>query len=115
MLYIHTEGGMVKLSHSEVIFCEVTGHTVILHTSRGDFSRYTSLKYFERLLSDEYFVKCNHCYLVNLQYVKNLGENFTELTYCDQRYVLQVSRNKRKAFGKAWQEFAQKSKSGWLL
>lgn len=109
MLYIPKENGMVKLSPAEIMFCEVSGHTVVLHTVRGDFSRYASLRAIEEHLSGEYFAKCNHCYLVNLRYVKALSKDETELDCNGKKYILQVSRNKRKAFGDAWKAHIERT------
>ena len=112
MVYLPTENGMVKLSPAEIVFCEVSGHTVILHTVRGDFSRYASLRAVEERLCGEYFAKCNHCYLVNLRYVKDLSKNETELNCNGKRYILQVSRNKRKSFANAWQAYIERTGRG---
>lgn len=97
-----TEKGIVKLLPEEIIYCEVTKHQTVFHTIRGDFSQYTTLRAIENKLNGNTFCKCNHCYLVNLSYVKEIEGDEVILGYDGKEVSLIISRNKKKPFADAF-------------
>ena len=52
------------------------GHSLVYHTTEGDYNAYGSLNRVEESLVPAGFSRCNSCYLVNLRYVKRI-DGFT--------------------------------------
>lgn len=55
----------------EIIYIEATGHSITLHTSKGDFNSPDSLNEWESRLDPRYFYRSNRSYIVNLSYVSD--------------------------------------------
>lgn len=97
-LVLTSRQGSVKILPEEIAYCEVSGHKTIFHIVRGDYVQHTTLSAVRERLGDTHFCKCNHCYLVNLHFVKSIGGDEIEIAYAGQSCFLHVSRSKRKAF-----------------
>lgn len=63
---------IVKVRAVDLKYAEVQGHSLICHTTKGDYRSYGSLKKIEEMLGRSDFVRCNACYLVNLKYVTSI-------------------------------------------
>ncbi len=92
------QGGSIRLSPEEIAYCEVSGHKTVFHSIYGDYVQHTTLSAVEKKLDSPLFRKCNHCYLVNLHYVKSISGDEITLQYAGQNQILRISRNKKKAF-----------------
>ena len=70
-LNIQEKDGDFKVIHTkDIYYVETSGHYVIYHTSDGDVMEYNTLQAVEKKIHQEkIFVRCNRCYLVNLQYL----------------------------------------------
>lgn len=86
--------GVRRLLPSEIAYIEVSGHSLLYHTTQGVLSAYGTLKAVEASLDGRQFVRCNSCYLVNLAYVTGIWEDTVVLK--DER--LHMSRARKKAF-----------------
>ena len=85
---------MLRIHVSQIKYIEVAGHNLTYHTTTGAFYVYGSLKSAESELNSNFFVRCNNCYLVNLNYVQGIdGHNLLI-----GKDVLQISRSRRKNF-----------------
>ena len=82
-------------------------HSIVYHTTEGDYSAYGSLRSVEQMLPENWFVRCNSCYLVNLRYVTRVS-GFTVTVGGDD---LSVSHSKKREFMKA---LASPKPSRWL-
>ena len=100
-LSVPTENGTIRLEASEIYYCEVQNHRLIFHTRRGVFDKYASLSEVEALLPDDCFIRCNYCYLVNLDYVTQMDAAFITLSDGAFKARLTISRSRRKALEKA--------------
>lgn len=78
---------------SQIRYVEIRNHSIYYHTSSGVIESYGSLKQVEDHLAGCPFVRCNHCYLVNLSYVQIIQMEYVVLTSGER---LKVSRMKRK-------------------
>lgn len=78
-LVFSVEGGYKKKKISELIYFEVFGHNLVIHAKNDIFTIRSPLKKMEEELSNYGFVKCNKCYLVNMEYVTNINENMVEV------------------------------------
>lgn len=85
---------ILRIPVSQIKYVEVAGHKLTYHTTIGTFDVYGTLKSAESDLNTNLFVRCNNCYLVNLNFVQ--GIDGFNLTVGDE--ILQISRAKRKDF-----------------
>ena len=97
-LEIHLKGGVGKafVFVSDIKYVEIMGHTLIYHTTNGNYSCYGSMKSICEELRNFPFALCNRCYLVNLRYVS--GINQFEVMIGNE--TLQISHLKRAEFMK---------------
>lgn len=93
-IMINTQDGLVHLYLSDIYYIEVIRHYLIYHTVSGDYTVRGVMKEVEENLSKHYFVRSNHCYLVNLKYVEAINGNLIRVAGDD----LQISRNKKNEF-----------------
>ena len=95
---IPTENGTVKLNADEIYYCEVRNHRLITHSKRGVFDQHATLREAESCLPADRFVRCNYCYLVNVDYMAELDGDTVMLRDGDRCERLAVSRSRKKAF-----------------
>ena len=87
-------GGMQVLSTNDIYYLETRDRLLWYHTTKGEFSVRASLASAEKQLAQYHFSRCNQCYLVNLQYVKAVENDFVHVN-TDR---LEISRRQRAAF-----------------
>ena len=91
---ISVKGSVKIVSVKDIKYIEVIKHKLIFHTVNEVFEGNGSLNDMERQLISKNFVRCNHCYLVNLWYVKGV-EGFTLNLDGEE---IAISRSKKKEF-----------------
>lgn len=91
---IRSKGNIVLVPVKDIKYIEVIKHSLLFHTLNGVIEGSGSLNEMEKSLADKYFVRSNHCYLVNLWYVKGV-EDFTLNLDGEE---LAISRSKKKEF-----------------
>mgnify|MGYP000239621122 CR=1 FL=1 len=87
-------GGMQVLSTNDIYYLETRDRLLWYHTAKGEFPVRASLASAEKQLAQYHFSRCNQCYLVNLQYVKAVENDFVHVN-TDR---LEISRRQRAAF-----------------
>ncbi len=97
-LTISFRSGFIKVDISKICYVEVQNHDLIYHTAEKNYITKGTMKDAEdalaESLADQTFFRCNRCYLVNLEYVRNFqGSDITV-----DKDVIQVSRARKKAF-----------------
>lgn len=60
---------------SGIRYIEVYGHKTVLHTVRGEVAVSQSLAALEEALGGDPFLRCYRCFIVNMDFVKRLGED----------------------------------------
>lgn len=95
MLTISKGGAVWQISSGDILYLEVKGHALYIHTRDEVVQCWESLSTIEKKLEGQRFSRCNNCYLVNLKYIKNLS-GYT-VTMRDGSELL-VSHPKRKQF-----------------
>lgn len=91
-----SKGGTVwQISSANILFLEVKGHALYVHTTNEVVQCWEPLSSIEKKLEGQRFSRCNSCYLVNLKYIKCL--NGYTVTMRDGSELL-VSHPKRKQF-----------------
>ncbi len=69
---IKTEDGFSYVQSIDIKYIEVKDHTLLFHTTKGDYKSYGSLKNFAASLADYDFYLCNNCYLVNMSFITGI-------------------------------------------
>lgn len=100
-LSIPTSSGLTIISASRLKYIDVMKHSLVFHTLDGDYETYGTLKQYESKLDPRLFVRCNSCFLVNLQYVQSLKDYFVKVGGDE----LTISHPKKKDFVKALNEY----------
>lgn len=103
-LLVPTEVGNVRLNIDSIRYVEVQGHHLIYHTSRGEYTQYSSLSKVEAQLEGRNFARCNSCYLVNLQYVEGI-QGYTVTVAGEE---LKISQPRKKQFARQVEEYIGK-------
>lgn len=86
--------GPKRIFPSEIIYIEVSGHTLVYHTASSSYNSYGTLKAAEAELDAQQFRRCNSCYLINLQYVEAIVEDDVIV----RGEKLHISRARKKPF-----------------
>lgn len=98
---LKTEEGRLIINASAIRFIETMDHKLTFHTTRGDYHAFGSLNDMEKILPKEDFIRCNHCYLINLRYVSEINKNDVALG----NDKLAISRAKKKPFLDAFTDY----------
>lgn len=93
-LVLKLPAGMRRISSREVRYVEVMGHSLIFHLEKETLTVRGQLAKLEKELPAQNFVKCNSCYLVNLDHVTC----FDQSTIFLGEDALSVSRRRKKEF-----------------
>ncbi len=101
---ITVDGAVKVIPTQDLYYVEVANHSLIYHTAEGNYRSTGSLKVIEKKLPAD-FVKCNHCYLVNLRHVTGF-KGYTATVGGDE---LQISHPKRKDFIRALNNYLGES------
>lgn len=86
--------GMKRLDIGQIYYIEIQNRMLHYHTQEGEYIVRGTLKNVQEQLENCHFVKCNHWYLVNLQYVSEIKKNIVVVAGSE----LEISRRMRTAF-----------------
>lgn len=93
---ISVDKGKKVVKIEEIIYIEVKGKLLYYHlTKNRTLIERKSLKEASAAFDEHSFARCNHCYLVNLDYVREYNEDFVFLS---SGASLAISRNRKKEF-----------------
>ena len=93
-IILTTPEGSKRMAISDIYYVEVMNHTLIYHTSEGDYAARGSIRSCEEQLAPYDFARCNNSFLVNMRYV-------TEILHSEIRVagsLVPVGSTKRRAF-----------------
>lgn len=93
-IIIPTKKGLKKYTISQIYYVEVLGHHLYIHSKEGKEEVSGTLKKMEAELQMYDFVKCNKCYLVNLEYVNGISEDMINV----DGNMLKMSRREKRNF-----------------
>lgn len=91
---LQVSGGVQLLDTDDILYLETRDRLLHYHTATDTWSVRGSLLKAEKDLVAYHFARCNQCYLVNLQYVKAVENDFVHIN-TDR---LEISRRQRAAF-----------------
>ena len=92
---IDSQAGMTRVEMDDITYIEVHNHELTFHTVEGDYTQYGTLGKLDQELSGHGFGRCNSCYLVNLQYVREVRGYQLLLTDGSE---LRISQPRKKSF-----------------
>ncbi|MBR1812196.1 MAG: response regulator transcription factor [Lachnospiraceae bacterium] len=87
--------GTWRLSSRDVLYIEVRGHWLQLHTYDASASMLGTLSAMEKQLAGQPFARCSESYLVNMEQIDHLEGDQVVMSNKEE---LPVSRNRRKRF-----------------
>jgi len=86
--------GIKKVPIESITYVEVIDHQVYYHTTHETIEIWGTLKEQEGKLPTDFFARCNNCFLVNLKYVREVGDNYVDVF----GKKIPLSRPKKKNF-----------------
>lgn len=98
---ISTRFGVRKIMVEDIMYLEVVNHELIFHCTKGDYSIFATLKEMQEKLRPYHFVRCNVCYIVNLNYVTELDNDTVVL----KEHKLKISRSRKNEFYNEFTKF----------
>lgn len=72
---VSKKGSQFLLDHHEIVYVETSNNCIILHTGKGKFVKYQSLKSFSETLCPKTFKRVHRSYLVNLNLIEHIQKN----------------------------------------
>ncbi|MCH5351059.1 MAG: response regulator transcription factor [Clostridiales bacterium] len=100
-LVLSTDKGMDRLELDKIVFIESQSHNIIINTTEKLYNAHETMRSLEARLPKEQFMRCNHCYIVNLLHVKGVHGEYALLDGGE----LKVSRSRRKEFIESWTKY----------
>ena len=93
---IISERKTVKIRMKDVLFAEVFGKEVHIHTLMQTYKTYTSLSDITRHLDENTFLNCHRCYIVNMSHIVGVLEHDFLLANGEQVPIRKNGRQKAK-------------------
>lgn len=93
-LLVHTREGIRVLSYSEILYIEISNHSLKYVTERGELEATGSISALEEQLPGDRFVRCSNSFIVHLKFVRGVTGNTVQAGEKE----LPVSRSRKKDF-----------------
>lgn len=93
-ILINSENGTFRIDVRDIQYVESDKHRLIFHTKDGEYSMVGTLKDLQKRLEGENFYRSNSCYLVNLERVEGIEDDYAIVD--GER--LKISRPRKKGF-----------------
>ncbi len=94
---VQTEKGMKKVLSTDIMYVESVKHDIFVVTRNEEFQIKSTMKKMEELLNDARFFRSNNSYLVNLDYVSGIKDDFVAIN----GQLLKIARPRKKEFMEA--------------
>ena len=107
-LTVANTDGTARIKLRDLLYVEISGHTLTYHTHEGTVSGTGTLSALEEKLRGKSFARCNSCYLVNLPYVQSTS-GFSCIL--DNGTELKISQPKKKTFLAALEAYRNQERS----
>lgn len=72
---IKTTSEIHKIPIDDIYYCEKYGKILVIHTKKGVFRTYTTIKEIQKKLENYGFFRCHKSYLINLKYISHISIN----------------------------------------
>lgn len=103
---IKTTQGEIGIKRREILYCEKSGHYVVVHTETDAHRSRMALSELEARIHSEQFVRCHSGFLVNLAHVRTITEKSVLMQ--KQGLDVPVGRGFKDDLRKAWQRYLKK-------
>lgn len=101
-------GNVSRISTGDVVYVDVSGHEIHYHVGSDIIKDWGTLGEVEQRLEPYHFMRCNSCYLVNPQHIREVSGYIVVMSNGDS---LQISHPKKKAFMAALAQWMGESKA----
>ena len=91
--------GVRKLTLKNIIYIETEKHYILIHTKHGVVKCSDRMQDVEKILPDNWFNRCHHAYIVNLDEINDIKDKIIYLSNGDD---IDVSDRKMGRFKKAY-------------
>lgn len=91
--------GVRKLTLKNIIYIETEKHYVLIHTKRETVRCSNTMQELEMVLPDNWFSRCHHAYIVNLDEIDSIDKR---IVYLNNGKDIDVSDRKMAQFKKAY-------------
>lgn len=95
-------GSKIRLRLRDLLYAETDGHYLIFHTAEGQIRQCGTISTLEADLTNKQFVRCNSCYLVNLQHIAGI-KGYSLLL--DNGEELKISQPRKKQVQQTYNEY----------
>lgn len=92
-------GGVQKLTLKNIIYIETEKHYILIHTKQDNIRCSNKMQEIEELLPGNWFSRCHHAYIVNLDEIRKIDKRIVYLNNGDD---IDVSERKTQQFKKAY-------------
>ncbi|MFR2700572.1 MAG: LytR/AlgR family response regulator transcription factor [Anaerobutyricum soehngenii] len=94
-LILKNQNEVRAIQISDIIYLQTQNKAVVIHTTQCNFVSYQKLYKFEEKLGEKLFCRCHNSFLINLDYVEGLHNDFVMMR--DKKEVLiPVSKYKKE-------------------
>lgn len=100
---IHFKNGVRVVDVTDIVYVEVMQHRLLYHLQNELAEAWGSLSEAEEGLPSATFVRCNSCYLINLQHVKGIQNDYVDVG----GEKLKISRAKKQEFLRRLIEYSE--------
>lgn len=100
-ILVNVRGGMARLAVADICYIESRGHTLIYHTTSGDYEGSDTMKDTEEAMEQYHFCRGNKGYLINLAHVDSISDGCAVV----RGEQLVLSRGRKAAFMEALTEY----------
>lgn len=95
-----------KVYPYEILYITIEGRKTVIYLINGTtIKAYKNISYFEKFLPKNCFGRPHNSFIVNLNYVKKVTNNFVYLKYKEKEYTTYTSQRKISAFKKLFLNF----------
>ena len=102
-VYLKKYSDLVKVSTDDLLYIEVSGHTLKYVTSGGTYEKRAKISDAEAELNGLPFSRCSLSYLVNLKRIDRVSKDSVFIG----GYELPISRNRKKEFLQAFTDYLE--------
>jgi len=102
-VYLKKYSDVVKVSTDDILFIEVSGHTLRYTTTEGVFEKRATIGDAEKELENLPFARCSLSFLVNLKRIDRVSGD----TVIIGPHPLPISRNRKKEFLQAFSDYLE--------
>lgn len=97
------------IKSSDILYIEVSDHWLLIQTIDAQYRMLGTMKDMEEKLKNYYFIRCNKCYLINLEHVIHLKVDEVIL---QGDHKLKISRGRRKDVQFAFIDYYSEKRMG---